>query len=147
MVQRSYRTLRGFLGKRGAACLWFGFVFLIIGLSFVMGAVTNTVQQNLQFLTNVLSLDVWGSIWMLGGFAFLVAALWKRLEFFAFMLGIVITLNWSVGYAIQAAFGESSRGYVSAAIYALMAALVYLISTWAEPSKPVESGEDKDAGA
>jgi len=133
-------------GKRGAACIWFGIVFIIIGLSFVIGEQSPTLKVNLQFLTNVLPLDVWGSFWTLGGITFLVAAFWKRLELVAFMLGIAITANWSVGYAIQAAFGESSRGWVSAAIYGFFAVLILLISTWAEPVADVEMG-DRENGS
>jgi len=129
------------LGKRGASCLWFGIVFIVIGLSFVIGDPSPTLQLNLQFLSSVLPLEVWGSLWTLGGVVFLVAALWKRLELIAFMVGIAITANWGVGYAIQAALGESSRGWVSASIYGFFAALILLISTWAEPIADVEMGE------
>ncbi len=138
MVTRISRKL----GKRGAASLWFGIVFVVIGLSFIIGEQSPTLMMNLQFLTKVLPLEVWGSIWTLGGITFLVAAFWKRLELIAFMLGIAITANWAVGYAIQAATGASSRGWVSAAIYGFFSVLILLISTWAEP---VEMG-DKENG-
>ena len=130
------------LGKRGAACLWFGIVFLVIGFSLIIGEQTPTLLMNLQFLTGVLPLDVWGSLWVLGGLTFLVAAVRKELELIAFMLGIAITANWSVGYAIQAAIGESSRGWVSAAIYGFFAVLILLISTWAEPAAVIEVEEE-----
>lgn len=139
-----YRLAANKFGKRGAACLWFGIVFIIIGLSFVIGESSPTLQMNLEFLTNVLPLEVWGSFWTLGGFIFLMAAFWKRLELIAFMVGIAVTATWSFGYAVQAALGESSRGWVSAAIYGFFAVLILLISTWAEPIKPVEMGEEED---
>lgn len=145
MPIKRYRMARAKFGKRGFACLWFGIVFIVIGLSFIIGAQSPTLLMNLKFLINVLPLDVWGSIWVLGGLTFLIAAFWKKLELAAFMFGIAITLNWSVGYAIQAAFGESSRGWVSSAIYGFFAVLILLISTWAEPDKPVEMG-DKENG-
>lgn len=132
------------LGKRGASCLWFGLVFIVIGLSFAIGDPTPTLQLNLQFLASVLPLEVWGGFWTLGGIIFLVAALWKRLELIAFMVGIAITANWGAGFAIQAAFGESSRGWVSASIYGFFAVLILLISTWAEPVADVEMGDEDD---
>lgn len=146
MPVKRYRMAKAKFGKRGFACLWFGIVFIVIGLSFIIGDPSPTLALNLKFLTSVLPLEVWGSIWTLGGLTFLVAAFWKRLELIAFMVGIAITLNWSIGYAIQAAFGESSRGWVSAAIYGFFAVLILLISTWAEPIADVEIG-DRENGS
>lgn len=138
-----HRISRKF-GKRGASCLWFGIVFIVIGLSFATGELPPTVQMNLQFLSSVLPLEIWGTFWTLGGLLFLVGSLWKKIQLTAFMVGIAITANWSAGYAIQAAFGESSRGWVSAVIYGFFAVLILLISTWAEPIADVEIGEEAD---
>lgn len=145
MIKTNYRKATTFLGKRGAACLWFGFIFVVIGVSYLMGSTTPSLQQNLSFLTEIFSLSIWGAIWTLGGIAFLVAAFWKRLQLYAFMIGIAISLCWSAGIALQTFFAESQRGFVSASIYLLFAALIYLISTWAEPHNPMsEIGEIED---
>lgn len=143
MPVKRYRMAKSYFGKRGFACLWFGVVFLILGYSFGHD-VTPQLQMNLEFLTNVMPLEVWSGIWMLGGVVFLVAAFWKRLRLIAFMIGVAVTANWSIGIAIQSAFGEASRGYANAIIYFLFAALILLIATWDEPVANVEIGEKED---
>lgn len=145
MINKSYRKATTFLGKRGAACLWFGFIFVVIGISYLLGVTTTSLQLNLTVLTGIFDIHIWGVIWTLGGLGFLVAALWKRLQLLAFMIGIAISLSWSVGIFLQTVFAESQRGFVSVAIYMLFAALIYLISTWAEPHNPMsEIGENED---
>jgi hypothetical protein len=145
MINKSYRKATTFLGKRGAACLWFGFIFIVIGISYLLGITTNSSQLNLQVLTNIFDIHIWGAIWTLGGTIFLAAAFWKRLQLIAFMIGMSISLSWSAGIALQTFFAESQRGFVSASIYMLFAALIYLISTWAEPHNPMsEIGENED---
>lgn len=133
------------LGKTGRACLAFSILFLTTGLSYVIDEPPAILINNLKILFSYLDYEVWGYFWTTAGALFLAATFWKRLQLWAFLLGCTVTSFWAVGYLVEAVFGSSYRGYVSAVVNGVFTYFIFLVATWEEPLE-VEVEEEDTGG-
>ncbi len=132
MLNTLHRIARH-IGRRGASAGIFAAVFFTVGFSYVLDSPTQAGAQNLEFLTRFLGLQTWGWLWIVAAILLLGCVVYKRLESIAFTAAMVLSFAWSSGILVQTLLGSHVRCYVSAALYLLITAFVYIISDWVEP--------------
>lgn len=139
--------LRYRIGRRGAALLVFAFVDVIIGWSLIDPSTqAQTAALPVYRATvEVAPLSVWGWTWIAVA-AVCVAGAVARSDWFAFAAAIGIKLVWAGCFIASWLVFGAPRGWLGAATWGVVAALVYLISGWPEPLRllhPVRGGKER----
>lgn len=140
--------LRRRVGRRGAALLVFSFIDIVLGWSLI----DSTTQAQAAALpayraaVEVAPLAVWGWFWIAVAAACAAGAV-ARADWWAFAAAIGIKLVWAGSFlASWLAFG-AARGWLGAATWGVVAALVFIVSGWPEPlrfASPPSWGEGRD---
>lgn len=124
------------VGRRGAFLILFGAVYALIGYSYLtLSPVSETaVRHALRLALNVAPLPVWGWAWITAGaVAMLCGACCTGRKAVGFAAAVVLPALWAVVYVAAWLVGDIARGWVSAAIYAALAAAVAVIAGMPEP--------------
>lgn len=132
--------LRRRIGRRGAALLVFAFIDVVLGWSLI----DPTTQAQTAALpvyratVEVAPLTVWGCLWILVGLACMAQAP-ARFDGIGFGVAIGIKVVWAGCFVASWLVFDAPRGWLGAATWAVIAALVYLIARWPEPLGEAES--------
>lgn len=128
------RRFRRRIGRRGCALLVFAAIDYIIGSSFLdpeLRAQTGAVPVY-RALLDVAPLTVWGWLWLTVAVACTVQAVMRN-DSVAYALAIGIKAVWAGGMLVSWVFFDAARGWLSASLWGVIAALVVVINGWPEP--------------
>lgn len=135
MPRRIVRRLGIQLGRRGAILLCYGVVWAIIGY----GQITSPAPdlRGLRLLLQMMSLDVWGWLWVASGvIAFVSAWMPQGKDWPGFLALPLMVLPWTVSYLLAWIIGDFPRGWVAAVVWGAIAAPVLVVAGWREPPRP-----------
>lgn len=121
-------VLRHRLSQRGACLLILAAVDVIYAYGLAYAPPETRVTPTYSFLSALLPLPVWASIWAAVGAACLVQA-WTRRDRVAYAAATALKVGWALLHLGAWAFGVLPRGYVSAAIWLLGAGFVMIVAT------------------
>jgi hypothetical protein len=126
------------VGRRGASLLVFAFVDLAIGYSLLDPGQRPgpAAAMNYAVIRAVLPFAAWGGIWFAAGAACLLGAFWTSARSSGFSVTAGVMILWAAGFAVAAISYDAPRAWVAAAIWAVIAAFVFLIGGWPEPNEP-----------
>jgi hypothetical protein len=127
--------MRHRLGRRGCALLAFAFIDYVIGWSFLDregGAQVQTLASYRPLLA-ALPVTAWAWIWLSVAALCTVQALARRHDEAAYTAAIAIKVVWSFGMFLGWIVYDAPRGWLSAALWGVLAALVATIAGWPEP--------------
>lgn len=130
MLQRT--KLR--IGRRGAFLTLFAAIYALIGYSFLVAPKTPAIRQNLHFALDIMSLQSWGVLWLTGAAVMLVSATARTgRDYLGFTFAMLLPATLAVLFLMGWLHGDLPRGWVSAALYAALAAAVAVVAGWPEP--------------
>jgi hypothetical protein len=91
-------------------------------------------RRGLAPLLKVMPLDGWGWLWVITGLVAVAAAFAPQgLDWAGFLALPVIVLPWTGAYIAAWLMGDYPRGWVAAAVWALIAVPVIVVAGWREP--------------
>ena len=135
MPRRVARRLGRALGRRGAILLSYGTVWSLYGYAQVVSPPPD--QRGLALATQMLPLTAWGWLWVTAGLVAIVAAFMPQgADWFGFVGLALIVLPWVTSYLATWALGDFPRGWVAAAVWAVIAVPVIVVAGWREPVRP-----------
>jgi hypothetical protein len=126
------RCLRQQVGFRGATLLWFATVDFAYGFSLAVPAERALQSPTIRWVGSLIPLELWAAWWLATGVLCVVFA-FRRHDRIGFgfeaalkgVTGMVMAAGWALGIV--------PRGWVSAAIWLVMAGWVTLVANWPEP--------------
>lgn len=122
------------VGRRGAFLALFAVIYGLIGYSFLFTPVTPQVQKALQFALDVMPLQGWGVTWLTAAALMLVSALLRTgRDWIGFTAAMLLPYSWALLFLLAWQNNDLPRGWVSAALYAALAAAVGVVAGWPEP--------------
>lgn len=133
-VHRHVRPVRRRVGRRGAALLVFAAIDYVIGWSLLdaeLRAQTQAVPVY-RALLDVAPLAVWGWLWLTVAVACTAQAAMRN-DAVAYALATGIKAVWAGGMLVSWVFFHAARGWLSASLWGVIAALVVVINGWPEP--------------
>jgi hypothetical protein len=123
------------LGRRGAILLSYGTVWALYGYGQLVSPQPD--QRGLTLATQVLPLHVWGWLWIATGILALGAAFVPQgVDWFGFVALVLIVLPWMLSYLVSWLLGDFPRGWVAAAVWAVIAIPVIVAAGWREAPRP-----------
>lgn len=122
------------LGRRGAILLCYGTVWSLYGYAQLVSPQPD--QRGLTLAIQMLPLDAWGWLWIACGLIALVSA-WLRqgVDWAGFLALPLIVLPWMLSYLTAWLQGDYPRGWVSAAVWTVIAVPVLVVAGWREPAR------------
>lgn len=126
------RSLTRRVGRRGSALLLFATLDLIFGWSLLDPTPTVLASPGYRWLGSVLPVQVWGALWTVVGLLCLIGA-FLREDSPAWVAAMAMKVMWGVLWFCGWWLADLERGWVSAAVWLPMAALVALLAGWPEP--------------
>lgn len=120
------------IGRRGAALLFFFILDFFNGWSLLDPLPESRQSHGTQWLASVLPLEAWGAIWLFVGLLCLIGAL-IRTDVVAWVAAMSIKVMWGLLWLLGWMLDGVERGWVFAAFWLALAALVALLAGWAEP--------------
>ena len=133
MPERVIKTLDG---KRGAFLFVGGLAYLVIGLSYLVAS-TGARQAAFSWLPEMLTPQLLGWVWVIGGAGVAVVSLISRAHRFteppAFGVLMLCPALWVVIFAVSSIVGVHPSGWVSSIAYGLMSMWVWIAAGWDNP--------------
>jgi hypothetical protein len=120
------------VGFRGSALLFFALLDLIYGFSLVAPSREARQSATLRLVADIAPLWAWAALWTFVGLVCLGQA-FRRRDQVAFTMAIGIKVLWGLTMLGGWLLAGLDRGYVSAAVWLALAALVGIIGAWPEP--------------
>ena len=121
-----------FNGLRGRYLLAKGFIYVLLGLSYIIPvARTPGTEASLAYLVEIgISVGVMGWLWIIVGIAVIVGSFRSPPgeDGWAFQLLAGTASFWAIIYMMSWILGDSTRGWVSGAIFAGMAFASYTVA-------------------
>lgn len=135
MPRRVVRRLGRALGRRGAILLSYGTVWSLYGYAQVASPAPD--QRGLTLATQMLPLTAWGWLWITTGLLAVAAAFMPQgADWFGFVGLALIVLPWVTSYLATWILGDFPRGWVAAAVWAVIAVPVVVVAGWREAPRP-----------
>jgi hypothetical protein len=133
----TYFRRRWHMGRRDAALLLYGLIWLGVGGGFLAGnPPTPTQRAGLDPLIQVVTFEHLGWMWLASGGIALAAGLagrtWPRWEGFGFAALVVPPVLWAGCYLVMSMRDLDPRLLVPGLIYATITVTVSLIAGWPE---------------
>ncbi|MER6778509.1 MULTISPECIES: hypothetical protein [unclassified Streptomyces] len=131
---RAVRRLRRRLGRRGAILTSYGLVWLLYGYAQLVTPQVD--QRGLALLLRLMPLDAWAWCWIAAGAVALVCA-WAPpgRDAAAFLALVLIVVPWTATYLVAWLAGGYPRGWVAAAVWAVITVPVLVVAGWPEPPR------------
>ena len=138
MPRRVARRLSRILGRRGAFLASFGMLWVLYGYGQLVEPLPDT--RGIRLLLNVMPLDAWACCWIVSGLlAAASSVLPEGRDWVGFPALLAIVLPWMLSYLVSWwPLGDTSRGWVTALIWAVAAVPVIVVAGWREPPRPKE---------
>lgn len=122
--------------------LFFGLVFLILGIGNLGQKLPEIAVHNARFIIQLAPLEVWYTVCILAGALLLAGAFLKSLEAVGFGAAMFVSTLFSGGYwtawlgdLIDHTYG--SRAWTSAVLFGAIAIVQPVIAGWNDPSRRV----------
>ncbi len=128
------RAISRRVGRRGASLLSFGFVDEVIGVSLLDAQSRPVNTTAYEVIERLAPLSVWALVWIVVGVVCATQA-FTRDDQIGFACAIAIKVVWASGFLAAWVIYDAYRGWVAAATWGVVAALVYLIAGWPEPRR------------
>lgn len=144
MIRARLRWLSRRLGRRGAVLGALGTVWALYGFGQLIEPVPSTVSLRLALW--MAPLDVWMWAWIGAGVT-AVACAWlsRPADWPGFVALYVLAVPWGLSNLMSwQPFGDNPRGWVGAAIWAALVAVISVVAGWDEPSRGVERPENAE---
>jgi hypothetical protein len=134
-IKLSGPATRGINGRRGAFELLFAVVYVVIGLSFLFMPPSSSRADALRWLTDLLPLWPFASIWVVAGLTGAYSAFLSRpkdwIGFFALTLA---PFAWGCLFLIGIPLGSPLLGAVGGLVYWLLSAATMVVSGMQGPT-------------
>ncbi|MFC9268899.1 hypothetical protein ACFTXJ_14150 [Streptomyces zhihengii] len=136
MPRRIARRLSRILGRRGAFLAAFGSLWALYGYGQLVEPLPDT--RGIRLLLHVMPLDGWAIVWIVCGLtAMACAVLPEGRDWPGFPALLVIVVPWMLAYFMSwQPLGDTTRGWVTALIWAVAAVPVIVVAGWREPIRP-----------
>ncbi|WP_406170390.1 hypothetical protein OIE52_39460 [Streptomyces canus] len=135
MPRRVARRLGLMLGRRGAILLSYGTVWALYGYGQLISP--PAAQPGLTLALQMLSITVWGWLWIVTGVLAVVSAFVPQgVDWFGFVALVLIVLPWTLSYLVSWLQGDFPRGWVAAAVWGAIAVPVIVVAGWREAPRP-----------
>lgn len=126
------------VGRRGVFLALFGAVYLLIGYSYLAVPKESlpAVKHGLRLAVNIAPLQVYGWAWIATGAVAVVSGLFTLTSTrrpIGFAAAVLMPSLWVVIYLAAWLAGDVPRGWVSAALFALIAAAVAVVAGMTDP--------------
>lgn len=129
------RWVRRRVGRRGVFLILFGVVYLLLGYSYLGVTVTPVVRQALRLALNVAPLQVYAWAWVTAGAICVVSGLVSPARKpIGFTTAVLMPTLWAVVYMAAWVDGDIPRGWVTAVLFAAIAAAVAVVAGMPEPA-------------
>lgn len=138
MSRRVARRLSRILGRRGAFLASFGTLWMLYGFGQLVEPLPDT--RGIRLLLNVMPLDAWACCWIACGLL-AVASAWlpEGRDWIGFPALLAIVVPWMLAYVLSWwPLGDTTRGWVTALIWAVATVPVIVVAGWREPPRPKE---------
>jgi len=122
------------VGRRGVFLLFLSLLDIVYASGLAFPTETAKNGDALLFLANILPLDIWALLWFITGVICFIFA-FKARDAPGFAVAMFIKVLWALVFLLGWMFAGVERGYLSTAIWGAFAAVLWLISTWPEPTK------------
>lgn len=109
-----------------------GVVSLLRGWSYVGPSPLETPPQ-LALVDELVSLSVYGAVWLAAGFVALVASMWRAAKPWAIGSNLAVNALWFASFMYGWIFDEIERSWVTGITYGLLAWLIYREGTRRDP--------------
>ena len=131
------RRLGLHVGRRGAFLILFGAVYALIGYSYLTLSPVSVqaVRRSLHLALNVAPISVWGWAWVVTAIIAALSGLFgPGRKAVGFVAAVIMPVLWAVANLAAWIAGDVPRGWVSAAIYAALAAAAGVVAGMPEPA-------------
>lgn len=127
------RRLDRRIGFRGTFLGFFAFLDYVYGASLLLPPPELARNPAIVFVGHVLPLPVWGLLWLAVAVV-LTVGMFARHDRWAFAAATGLKMLWGTIYLFGWLVFRLERGWVSAAIWLVLAAVMLRISGWPEPA-------------
>lgn len=122
------------VGRRGTFLLFLAMLDWIYAYSLAYPTPAAVSTPTYTFLSHIMPLDVWASLWAVVGTVCLVYAFRYR-DAPGYAAAMFIKILWAMTFFLGWLFVGVERGYLSTAIWGAFAGVLAIISTWPDPAK------------
>lgn len=131
---RAVRRLCRRLGRRGTILTCYGLVWMLYGFGQLVTPQPD--QRGLQLVLSIRPLEFWGWCWIAAGLVALVTA-WAPpgRDAAAFYVLPLPVMAWTASHLAAWITGDSPRGWVAAAVWAVITVPVLVVAGWSEPPR------------
>jgi hypothetical protein len=120
------------IGYRGTFLSFFALLDYLYGFSLIYPPDEAKRSPSARFLAEVIPLEAWGTIWILVAIILTIGVFAER-DRWAFTAATGLKMLWGMTYLVGWALFHLDRGWVSAVIWLVLAAVMLRISGWPEP--------------
>lgn len=124
--------LRYRVGHRGAFLLFLTLLDLLYGFAMVTNQVSDVP-------ITFLSWHEWGMLWMAAG-VFIFTGVASKVDKAQYTVAIILKTAWAAALIVDSWDNHIVGGWVDAAVWGMVVAVVFLISSWPEPPKRRRGG-------
>lgn len=119
------------IGRRGCFLLFLSMLDIVQAYGLIFPTPTVLESQSYIFLSSLMPLHVWGTLWGVVGIVCLYYA-FKRDDMVAFSAGMFIKSLWAFMFLLGWALAGIERGYLLSAIWGAFALTLAMVATWSE---------------
>lgn len=129
------RTRHLQVSRRGAFLALFGFVFILLGYSYlhIPHQFRPILHANLRFALNVAPIEFYGWAWITTGSIALLGSIVHRFDWVGFGVAILMPMFWSIVYFIAQIQDGVPRSWVSGTVYGLLAGAIAIVAGMTDP--------------
>jgi hypothetical protein len=129
------------IGRRGAILLILSVVDIAYGASLIGPSADSLGSAAVVWREHFAPLWVWGGVWLVVA-AILIVSAFLRNDAIGYLTATVLKISWSLTSFASWMFGGVDRGWVSSIIWLVVAAMVWVIAGWPEPSPVMPTDEE-----
>lgn len=132
---RAHDRVAAKIGRRGAFLILFGVIYLLLGFSYVATPETPAVRVALKLALRVAPLWAYGLMWLVAGAVAVISGVFlsPARDATGFMCAVIAPTLWAFVYLAAWVDHDTSRAWVSAAVFAAIGGAVSVVSGMANP--------------
>lgn len=134
-------TILSRVGRRGSILIILAIVDVAYGYSLIGPSSDALGTAAITWRQHFAPLWVWGGVWLAVA-AILIVSAFLRNDAIGYLAAIVLKIGWSLTTLLSWLFGGVERGWLSAIVWMVVAAMVWVIAGWPEPTSTTPIGEE-----